>query len=191
MARSVTELRYPSEQLRFGVGGTWKFPARALGEPNEDGSYTNTEGDTLNLGLYSAGITIPDEATPVGHRLRMFKRQSGELGTVKDLKVQFVQAQGFIGNDKADTETDWENEWHVVEYPEPNGPDLWGLSLTPAEYRASGTMGFGFAIACTPAGLGAKGVVDAVGHFFTYTLPNGWIGSWVGRRSPDKIWWGS
>ncbi|MCK4601426.1 MAG: hypothetical protein KAU28_03100 [Phycisphaerae bacterium] len=189
MSRTVTELRYPAVQLRFGLGGDWTYPARALGSPNQSGSYANAKGASKNLGLYSLGLTIPDNATPLGHRLRLYKKCGFQLQSIVDLRVQFVQAQVFKGDNKADLVTEWPAQWHVVEYPAGGGPDLWNLTLTPAEYRAQGTTGFGVAIAITVA-AGSNGHVDAVGHYCSYTMPNAWFGGWVGRRSPTKVWWG-
>lgn len=189
MSRTVTELRYPTAQLRFSPGGIWNDTVRALGEPDQVGSWVNAKGTSQNLGLYSLRHVIPDNATPLGHRLRLYKRSGFQFQVITDLRVRFVRAQVFKGDNKADLVTQWPNQWHVVEYPAGGGLDLWNLALTPAEYRAQGTAGFGVAIAMTVA-ENSNGQVDAVGHYFSYTIPNAWFGNWVGRRSATKVWWG-
>lgn len=187
-----TELRYATVALEFGAGNAWINPDNALGLPAVPDALVEPPGTTKNLGLYGLGFTIPDAGTPQGLQVRALRwRVIQTPCSCQDAVVRFCQAQTLIGNDKADTATNWPGIPKWKRYPDPNGTDLWGLGLTPAQYRAQGTSGFGLAIAASATGGGmAKGHLRGVWVALTYTLPRCFWGTFVGRRSPTKVWFG-
>lgn len=192
MMRTVIETRYAKEFLDRGSGVVpWVLLGRARGAP--DGLNTSVNGDNLSTigALYSFGFTIPDGATPLALEATIWRCKGSISPTsTQDVLVMFYLGASLQGNNEADSATDW--PVGTVGQPafydgRQNSDDLWGVSLTPAQYRSSGTGGFGFGFMCqfTQAGL-----VDSAAARLTYQVPNAWSGPWIGRKSAAKRWFG-
>lgn len=86
--------------------------------------------------------------------------------TVVDANVKLVRGGSFVGNDKADTSTQWAGSPSEVEYG--GASDLWGTTFTPAQVNASD---FGVGIAATVGGT-AEARVSYIEMEVAYSVPN-------------------
>lgn len=86
--------------------------------------------------------------------------------SVVDANVKLVRGGSFVGNDKADTSTQWPGSPSEVEYG--GASDLWGTTFTAAQVNASD---FGVGIAAT-VGSGSQARVSYVEMEVAYSVPN-------------------
>ena len=160
-------------------GGNWTLTANVVGAPNKGYSQSRlTSGDPSDhLRCYTFGASIPDGATALGLTVELYKLQTiPPPCSVKDLIVQWHDGVGLIGQNRADLVSEW-----PTSYDPPTvyggSSDLWGLALTPAQYRAAG---FGLIVQADFNGLNSTARVDAVRWTLHYD---------DGLSSGHK-WWG-
>lgn len=145
-----------------GGGSPWGTPDKAAGAPDATATQARAiAGDPTNwLRLYSFGATIPDGATVLGHLVELYKKQAVAVPpySCKDLLVRVYNGVALIGQNKADLISEWPV---ALDPPTAYGAldDLWGLGLTPAQYRAAD---FGLVVQADFDGANSKALVDAI-----------------------------
>lgn len=193
MSQTRTEVRYAREQAVFGAGGGWLTPENVLGAADGLAAAAGVPPVSESLGIYSLAFTIPDNGVPVAWAMRLLRHRGIiEPNNAYDYSLRFAQGQTPIGNDEADTITKWPKIWAWALYDGSRNADpMWGLSLTPGQIREQGTLGFGAIFRVQIGGTFPNALVDTIQVRLSYTLPNGWLGGFVGRRSASKFWFGS
>jgi len=103
----------------------------------------NCDQNTQCLVVTGFGFNIPLTANITGIAVQVEKkRDAGGSGNVVDNGVQLMKNGNLVGQNKADTHTDWPLTDTYVLYG--NGADLWNTTWTPAEINS---IGFGVAVA--------------------------------------------
>ncbi len=120
------------------VGVTaWTNPGNITA--NDSSFATITTGATSQyLRGRDYGFAIPTNATVTGIQVTIGRKatQTGGNGT-RDIVVSlFKGGTGVVGDNKADTATDWPTSVGAVTYGATN--DLWGTTWTPAQINAAG-----------------------------------------------------
>ncbi len=141
------------------------------------GNITADDGLTADCGLTSAStshylkgtmagneFTIPAGATIDGVTVSVQRSNDG-FDVIKDSAVRLVKGGAVVGDNKADTATDWGGVEAVVNYG--GASDLWGVALTDADVNASD---FGAAFSAASPGGGDSAYVDYISITIHYTL---------------------
>lgn len=118
-----------------GTGVAWTNPGNVT---SNDGAYAKAElslsnGTTSAELLSSFGLSVPDDATVTGVTVEV-ERSKFNSGNQTDSVVSLALNGSVVGNNKADTATQWPATDTVVTYG--SSTDTWGLSLTQAQAEA-------------------------------------------------------
>lgn len=141
------ETRYPGTAASLSNAGTsesaeaWVNPLNALADDGTIAAITAASYDTPDISqllvVSNFGFTIPTDATINGIVVEMDR--SNVAGAASDNRLQLAKGTTFanlVGNNKADTATDWPASLATVSYGT-GTTDLWGTTWTPAEINAS------------------------------------------------------
>lgn len=130
-------------------GSTWIVTDGVFADGGDEAQSTPTAGGTSDS-LWATGFSfaINTNRPIVGIVVEVQKRKSG-TNQIRDLTVQLVREGTAVGDNKADTTTNWTASLDVyTSYG--SSSDLWGTTWTPAQVNAST---FGVRVACqNPSG---------------------------------------
>ncbi len=146
-----------------GAGNVWDSPTNAQGAT--DGSFASSShgaGSTQDLIASNFAISIPGTATVNGIALSVVK--GGDGTQIRDLVIKLRKAVGAVGDNKADTSTDWTSGDETVGYG--SSADLWGTTWTAAEVNASA---FGVQLSANSTAPDTGPRVDSFAITVTYT----------------------
>lgn len=116
--------------------------------------------DSHYLKFTGFGFSIPLGVTIEGVALSLERRRGTGVATIRDKVVRLVVGGTVVGDNKADTGTDWPASDAAAGYG--GAADTWGLSPTAAQVNAND---FGFVVqARNPAGGGAGSINAEVDH---------------------------
>lgn len=139
-----------------GVGTiTWIDPGNITGSDNTWAVATLAASEVSHYakGLFSTPLPVPVGSRIDGIVLAIQKNRQSGIGTIRDSVVKLVKAGSVVGDNKADTLTDW-NSSVDSEVTYGGVTDLWGTTWTLAEVTATD---FGAVIS---ASNGAIGLTD-------------------------------
>lgn len=148
-AGSDTGTKIAGTAATSGTGRDWTNPNNAKGSDNNRAtaalSSTGVNSNSKNLDLTNFGLSIPDGSNIIGISASIERMVSGS-GTprVRDLVVQLLKNGVAVGDNKADTGTNWPTSEGTASYG--GNADLWGGVWTSAELN---NANFGIRIQAT------------------------------------------
>lgn len=148
-----------------GVGNVpWTNPTNVA---SSNDVYATAVGDGLSSHYLKAtnfSFSIPVGAVINGILVEV-ERHRG-VGTIKDVNVKIVKADGTIGaTNKADTATNWPTSDTYGSYG--SSSDLWGETWASTDIN---DVDFGMVISTSMTGLGATASIDHIRITVYYTL---------------------
>lgn len=147
----------------------WSNPTFVYTDNGNSTSFGHNNGDTSGaLDVSSYGFSIPAGATINGVSVTVKRRRSGGLDNVRDSMIKLLNSGSEIGNNKADTSTNWTTSDVAITYG--GATDLWNATLTPAIINGSG---WGVRFKSKSTGFTAMtALVDHIGMTVYYTVAN-------------------
>src|SRR3990172_8714502 len=130
--------RYPTAITTQSVlpedDNDWTTPGNVGADDGAEATITAATYDandiSFRLKAQGLGFTIPATATILGILVEIGKRDGG-IGAAVDYRVQLLDAAGaLVGDNKADTVTDWPTNETNISYG--GSSDTWNASPTPA-----------------------------------------------------------
>ncbi len=147
-ASSSTGLTNPTSGTNDNSYGSiaWSNPGNILSSDNSRASATLSGTNNTNyLTATNFGLAIPDGATILGITVSVERvRSGGSSGNARDNVVRLVKSGSVVGDNKANTSTNWPTSEASASYG--GSSDLWGTTWTPSELNASN---FGIVFAAT------------------------------------------
>lgn len=138
---------------RGGSSGAWTTPSNITVSDTNYARNDDPDPYTDYLDATSFGFSIPAGETVVGVYAEIERMEGSSIYNILDETVQLLDAGSPVGNNKADTVTEWPTAFAYAGYG--GAADTWGYgSWTPAKINASN---FGLRVAAS--GTAAAGAV--------------------------------
>lgn len=168
----ANEVRPPATFASENQGGTpiaWANPSNAASsnDTRAIAASLSSTAPSERLRVTNFGFTVPGDATIVGIKDRIERREQNNAGSgLRDFEVKQIVGGSVTGENKADTVTEWPTSDTSKEYG--GETDLWTLTPTVAQVN---TSNFGTALIAETAGVGSSGdaEVDYIEKTVYYT----------------------